>query len=87
MAKYSVLIVDDDIKLTKLLKTYFEKENFLNFLAHDGWEVCRRIRKESEVPIIMLTARDEETDKFNGLEIGADDYVTKPLLNLLNSEQ
>lgn len=44
----------------------------------DGWEVCRRIRKNSDVPIIMLTARDEETDRLIGLEIGADDYVTKP---------
>jgi DNA-binding response OmpR family regulator len=43
-----------------------------------GWEVCRIIRKESEVPIIMLTARDELTDKIIGLEMGADDYITKP---------
>jgi two-component system OmpR family response regulator len=43
-----------------------------------GWDVCRSIRKESEVPIIMLTARDEVTDKIVGLEMGADDYVTKP---------
>ncbi len=43
-----------------------------------GWEVCRMIRKDSEVPIIMLTARDEVTDKIIGLEMGADDYVTKP---------
>jgi len=104
VVQYSVLIVDDDIKLTKLLKNYFEKEDFLTFLAHDGeqalqrvwsqkpdiivldlmlpdldgWEVCRRIRKESDVPIIMLTARDEESDRLIGLEIGADDYVTKP---------
>ncbi len=44
----------------------------------DGMEVCRRIRAASEVPIIMLTARDDEIDKVVGLEIGADDYVTKP---------
>lgn len=101
---YSVLIVDDDVKLTNLVKAYFEKEGFITFLAHDGlsaihhiykvkpsimildlmlpgldgWEVCRQIRKESDVPIIMLTARDEETDRLIGLEIGADDYVTKP---------
>lgn len=43
-----------------------------------GWDLCRMIRKESEVPIIMLTARDEVTDKIVGLEMGADDYVTKP---------
>jgi len=104
MEQSSVLIIDDDIKLAGLLRTYFEKENFLTFLAHDGqaalslvfskkpdiivldlmlpdldgWEVCRRIRKDSDVPIIMLTARDEEMDRLTGLEIGADDYVTKP---------
>jgi two-component system, OmpR family, response regulator len=43
-----------------------------------GWDVCRSIRKQSEVPIIMLTARDEVTDKIIGLEMGADDYITKP---------
>ena len=44
----------------------------------DGFEVCRRIRAISTVPIIMLTARSEEIDRVFGLEIGADDYVTKP---------
>ncbi len=44
----------------------------------DGMEVCRRIRSASDVPVIMLTARDSEIDKIVGLEIGADDYVTKP---------
>jgi DNA-binding response OmpR family regulator len=44
----------------------------------DGWDVCRALRKESNVPIIMLTARVEETDRLIGLELGADDYVTKP---------
>ena len=44
----------------------------------DGREVCRRIRETSQTPIIMLTARDEETDKLLGLELGADDYITKP---------
>lgn len=104
MAQYSVLIVDDDVKLAKLLKAYFEKDGFITRLAHDGyqavqqtreqkpdiivldlmlpgldgWEVCRTIRKENDVPIIMLTARDEETDRLIGLEIGADDYVIKP---------
>ena len=43
-----------------------------------GWDVCRTLRAESNVPIIMLTARDEDTDKIVGLELGADDYVTKP---------
>ena len=44
----------------------------------DGIEVCRRIRKNSDVPILMLTARDEDVDKIIGLEVGADDYLTKP---------
>ncbi len=44
----------------------------------DGWGVCKEIRRTSNVPIIMLTARDEEGDRIIGLEIGADDYVTKP---------
>ena len=44
----------------------------------DGWQVCREIRKTSEKPIIMLTAKDEVFDKVLGLELGADDYVTKP---------
>ena len=44
----------------------------------DGWDICRTLRRDSEVPILMLTARDEESDRLIGLEIGADDYVTKP---------
>ncbi|GAB4275386.1 MAG: response regulator transcription factor [Candidatus Promineifilaceae bacterium] len=44
----------------------------------DGWEVCRRIRAKSNLPILMLTARDEDIDKIVGLEMGADDYLTKP---------
>lgn len=44
----------------------------------DGWEVCRRIREIQELPIIMLTARDAVSDRVRGLELGADDYVTKP---------
>lgn len=44
----------------------------------DGWEVCRTIRKSSDVPILMLTARGEEVDRISGLTLGADDYVVKP---------
>jgi len=44
----------------------------------DGFEVCRRMRAQSKVPIVMLTARDEEPDRVAGLELGADDYVSKP---------
>ncbi|GMB01539.1 response regulator transcription factor [Pelosinus sp. IPA-1] len=104
MAQYSVLIVDDDVKLVKLLRTYFEKEGCMTYSANDGLDalqvvrekkpdimvldlmlpgldgldVCRKIRKDNDIPIIMLTARDEESDRLIGLEIGADDYVTKP---------
>jgi two-component system, OmpR family, alkaline phosphatase synthesis response regulator PhoP len=44
----------------------------------DGWEICRRVRAESDVPIIMLTARSDDIDRIVGLELGADDYLTKP---------
>jgi len=47
----------------------------------DGWEVCRQIRRTSKTPIIMLTAKDDTFDKVLGLELGADDYVTKPFEN------
>jgi len=50
----------------------------LNLPDGDGVELCRHIRKSSDVPILMLTARDEDVDKIIGLEVGADDYMTKP---------
>jgi DNA-binding response OmpR family regulator len=50
----------------------------LNLPDMDGLEICRRVRKSSDVPILMLTARDEDVDKIIGLEVGADDYLTKP---------
>jgi DNA-binding response OmpR family regulator len=50
----------------------------LNLPDMDGIEICRRVRKTSDVPILMLTARDEDVDKIIGLEVGADDYLTKP---------
>ncbi len=50
----------------------------LNLPKMDGLDVCRALRRESDVPIIMLTARVEETDRLIGLELGADDYITKP---------
>ena len=50
----------------------------LNLPQMDGLDVCRALRKESDVPIIMLTARVDETDRLIGLELGADDYITKP---------
>ena len=45
----------------------------------DGWQVCKIVRKESQVPIIIMTAKGETFDKVNGLEMGADDYIVKPL--------
>ncbi len=50
----------------------------LNLPEMDGLDVCRALRRESDVPVIMLTARVEETDRLIGLELGADDYITKP---------
>jgi len=44
----------------------------------DGWDICRRLRRESDVPILMLTAREDEADRVAGLSLGADDYVVKP---------
>jgi DNA-binding response OmpR family regulator len=100
----TVLVVDDEPKITQLVKDYLERAGFEARVAHDGQsalravrseepdavildlglpaldglDVTREIRKASNVPIIMLTARSEETDKLVGLELGADDYVTKP---------
>ncbi|MGH1365769.1 MAG: response regulator [Calditrichia bacterium] len=100
----TILIIDDDKKLIRLLKDYLTGFNYqVIAAAHpeegmkllqrekpdlvildvmlpdtDGFEVCKRIRKESSVPIIMLTARGDVTDRIVGLEIGADDYLPKP---------
>jgi two-component system response regulator ResD len=45
---------------------------------YDGWTVCREIRKKSQLPVIMLTARSQESDELFGFELGADEYITKP---------
>jgi len=50
----------------------------INLPKKNGWEICREIRQESNIPIIMMTARDTEIDQVKGLSIGADDYITKP---------
>lgn len=102
--KKTILIIDDDTKLTNLLTGYLEKfslavqsastpEEGLDLLdkslpdlvildimlpGMDGFEVCRRIRKNHAVPIIMLTARGDVADRIVGLELGADDYLPKP---------
>jgi DNA-binding response OmpR family regulator len=100
----TILLVDDEEAVQKLLTYPLEHEGFRVLQARDGeealarfagehvdlvvldlmlprldgLEVCRRLRAQSSVPIIMLTARDDELDKVVGLEIGADDYITKP---------
>ena len=101
-----ILIIDDDVELTKLIKQYLENHQFkisiknhpeigLDFFAKnhqnidliilditmpvlDGFQVLRKIRENSTVPIIMLTARGEVSDRVVGLELGADDYLPKP---------
>jgi DNA-binding response OmpR family regulator len=100
----TILLVDDEDSIQKLLTYPLEREGYRVLQARDGeealtrfaservdlvvldimlpkldgLEVCERLRAESEVPIIMLTARDDELDKVLGLELGADDYITKP---------
>ena len=100
----TILLVDDEDAVQKLLTFPLEREGFRVMQARDGeealqrfgstrvdlvvldvmlpkldgLEVCRRLRAQSTVPIIMLTARDDELDKVVGLELGADDYITKP---------
>ena len=104
MDKSKILVVDDESKITDVLRLYLERDGFqvssasngkqaiekatsykpdliildLNLPDIDGLEVCRTIRKQSNVPVIMLTGRGEEVDRIVGLELGADDYVTKP---------
>jgi two-component system alkaline phosphatase synthesis response regulator PhoP len=101
---HTILVVDDEARIVKLVRDYLERAGFNVLTAHDGemalaitrrerpdlivldlmlpgvdgLDVCRRLRRESGVPIIMLTARVEEADRIVGLELGADDYVTKP---------
>jgi DNA-binding response OmpR family regulator len=100
----TVLLVDDEESVQKLLTYPLERDGFQVVQARDGeealerfaeepvdlvvldvmlpkldgLEVCKRLRATSSVPIIMLTARDDELDKVLGLELGADDYITKP---------
>jgi DNA-binding response OmpR family regulator len=102
--KTLILVVDDDIRMLRMMKRMLELENFQVLIANsgdaalkifeketptlvlldimmpdmDGYTVCRRIREFSQVPIIMVTARGEDAEKVEGLDIGADDYVTKP---------
>ena len=77
---YSVLSAMDGIAGLELFREHNPDLVVLDLMLPrlDGLEVCRTVRAESEVPIIMLTARVEEEDRVAGLEMGADDYVTKP---------
>jgi len=102
--KVLILVVDDDIRMLRMMKRMLELESFQVLTANggdealkifekeapalvlldimmpdmDGYTVCRRIREFSQVPIIMVTAKGEDKEKVEGLDIGADDYVTKP---------
>lgn len=99
-----IAILEDDMRLRELLKSYFGDQGFrvetvpdasaldrimsrehfdllvldLMLPREDGLSVCRRIRAVSDIPIIMLTAKGEEMDRIIGLEMGADDYISKP---------
>ena len=101
---HTILVVDDESQITKVLRGYLEQSGYRVVIASDGAmalaqykhekpdlvlldlglpqmdgiEVARRLRSTSNVPIIMITARVEETDRLVGLELGADDYITKP---------
>lgn len=102
-AKQKILVVEDDVKIARVLQLELEHEGFevehcpdgataieralkgpdliiLDLLLPriDGLEVCRRVRKHSSVPIIMLTAKDAVPDRITGLDSGANDYLTKP---------
>ncbi len=77
---YTVTIANDGINAVKMFEESKPDIILLDIMlpGQDGWQVCREIRKSSNVPIIMLTAKGETFDKVLGLELGADDYVTKP---------
>lgn len=77
---YEAYVADDGRKALALFKEVQPGLVLLDVMLPelDGFAVCRELRKESNVPIIMLTARESEVDKVLGLELGADDYVTKP---------
>src|SRR2546426_3043992 len=100
----TILVVEDEMKIARLVRDYLEHAGFevvvagdgesavasargrkpdlvvldLGLPGRDGLEVTRELRRSSNVPIVMLTARGEEADRIVGLEVGADDYVVKP---------
>ncbi len=77
---FDTLIANDSRKAIEYAEKYSPDLILLDIMLPvlDGWQVCREIRKKSTVPIIMLTAKGETFDKILGLELGADDYITKP---------
>ncbi|MGN0560711.1 MAG: response regulator transcription factor, partial [Candidatus Fimenecus sp.] len=77
---YAVKIVNDGVSAVNAFKQENPDLMILDIMLPklDGWQVCREIRKFSDKPIIMLTAKGETFDKVLGLELGADDYMTKP---------
>ena len=78
---YTVLEAENGVEVIKKWKSDKPDMLLLDVMmpVMDGWEVCREIRAESDVPIIMLTAKGETADRVSGLEMGADDYIVKPL--------
>ncbi len=77
---YRVVTAVDGLQALNLIKQESPTLMVLDLMLPemDGWEVCRRVRQDSNLPILMLTARDDDIDKIVGLEMGADDYLTKP---------
>ena len=77
---FEVMIAPDGSKAESMFDLFAPDVVLLDIMlpVKDGWQVCRDIRAKSAVPIIMLTAKGETTDKITGLDMGADDYVTKP---------
>ena len=77
---FEVAIAPDGGKAVEMFESYQPDIVLLDIMLPimDGWQVCGEIRKTSKVPIIMLTAKGETGDKISGLELGADDYITKP---------
>ncbi len=77
---YEPIVVNDGRQALEALTQHNPKLILLDVMLPklDGWQVCREIRKTSDVPIIMLTAKGETFDKILGLELGADDYIAKP---------
>lgn len=77
---YDPIVVNDGEAALEAVKSFSPKLILLDIMLPklDGWQVCREIRKSSDVPIIMLTAKGETFDKVLGLDLGADDYISKP---------